>query len=121
MLKAGADIDKALTIEGQTPLYIAAKKGYDKVVELLLKADADIDEAENSCGITPLFIAAENGYYKVVKMLLAAGADKDNATTSDGFHYHTRTALVIIKLYYILGRNEWIQYNSCPIQLARMP
>ena len=67
-----------------TPLFIAAEKGYDRIVVLLLSKGADITESVNiewgkySRGkknkydyfVTPLFVAAMNGYEDIVKILL---------------------------------------------------
>jgi ankyrin repeat protein len=67
-----------------TPLFIAAEKGYDRIVVLLLSKGADITESvEIKWGkygdggkkiydyfVTPLFVAAMNGYEDIVKVLL---------------------------------------------------
>ena len=45
LLAAGADVDKARTHNGCTPLYIAAEQGHLLVVERLIAAGADVDKA----------------------------------------------------------------------------
>ena len=54
--------------KGETALCLAAAKGHEKVVELLLKLGAD-RELANRFGDTPLDLAEENQHAKVVKLL----------------------------------------------------
>jgi ankyrin repeat protein len=57
---------------GQTPLSLAAVKGYEAVVKLLLATDAvDPDSKDARCGRTPLSRAAGMGHEAVVNLLLA--------------------------------------------------
>ncbi|XP_031622771.1 GA-binding protein subunit beta-1-like [Contarinia nasturtii] len=53
---------------------MAAKKGYLRIVELLLKAGADINIQTNDKQ-TSLYIATSAGHEDVVSMLLEKGAD----------------------------------------------
>ncbi|KAF8535579.1 ankyrin repeat-containing domain protein [Trichophaea hybrida] len=56
---------------GQTPLFIAAKKGHEAVVKILLeREDVNVNSRDNNCERTPLFIAAAEGHRDVVKILL---------------------------------------------------
>ncbi len=67
-------------INGDMPLYLAAKGGYINLVQLLLKGGADVN-GKNREGYTPLHIAAENGYEDIATLLIANGANvevKDN-------------------------------------------
>lgn len=59
---------------GWTPLHYAASGGHSDIVALLLENFAYID-AEAPNGSTPLMMAALYGTSDVVKVLLAAGAD----------------------------------------------
>jgi ankyrin repeat protein len=63
--------------DGNTPLFLAIKKGDDAVdiVDLLLKHGADYNTPINS--ITPLHLAAFNGYSKIVELLCRYGAQVD--------------------------------------------
>jgi len=67
-----------------TPLWLAAREGHDRIVDMLLQHGeteyeggvdmVGIDEA-NEGGFTPLGVAASNGHVAVVDRLLAAGAN----------------------------------------------
>ena len=54
--------------DGRTPLFIAAEKGHEKCVQLLLGAGAVVNKAAND-GYTPLIIAAQMGHQKCVQLL----------------------------------------------------
>jgi hypothetical protein len=55
---------------GPKPLYMAAYKGHDVVVQMLLKMpNINVNKTENN-EFTPLYIAAYKGHIEVVKMLL---------------------------------------------------
>ena len=53
LLDAEADVNKAKTHTGATPLYTAAQEGHEGVVEQLLKAEADVNKATTDDGSTP--------------------------------------------------------------------
>jgi ankyrin repeat protein len=59
---------------GWTPLHYAATGGQDEVIQLLLERHAYIDAASPN-GSTPLMMAAMYGSTSAVKLLLDAGAD----------------------------------------------
>ncbi|KAK3173016.1 hypothetical protein OEA41_006344 [Lepraria neglecta] len=66
---------------GCTPLWLAAKQGYDDIVRLLLAANAILDLPDNS-GTTPLAAAVMNlDHTSTVNILLAANASIE---TTDG-------------------------------------
>eukprot|EP00947_MAST-08B_sp_MAST-8B-sp1_P003946 g3946.t1 len=79
-LQSGADVDKARPIDmrcdGETSLWIAADKGHDNIVALLLEEGADKDKAAAE-DRTPLFAAAMRGHETTVALLLEAGVDTD--------------------------------------------
>ncbi|KJK95155.1 hypothetical protein H633G_00958 [Metarhizium anisopliae BRIP 53284] len=65
---------------GRTPLWLAAKEGYDKVAGLLLENGASPNSIDDD-GRTPLWLAAKKGHEAVVKLLLGNGADADPRPT----------------------------------------
>lgn len=66
----------------QNPLHIAAAKGHDRIVRILLQHNMDCDE-KDSDGLTPLMHATIGGYGDVVRSLLSHGA---TIGTVDGQH-----------------------------------
>ena len=60
---------------GQTPLMIAAEKGYLEEVEGLLEFAADPNIQDNK-GISALMIASDKGRSKIVRALVKWGADR---------------------------------------------
>ncbi|MCJ7454088.1 MAG: ankyrin repeat domain-containing protein [Wolbachia endosymbiont of Homalodisca vitripennis] len=71
-IKAGAFVN-AKNADSVTPLYYAAWKGYDGVVNILLQNKANPNVVGNK-GFTPLHYAAKFSHLKVVKALLSNGA-----------------------------------------------
>lgn len=71
-LAAGAIIGQ-LDGAGDPALVLAALKGHDRAVELLLDRGADIS-VRNRSGLTALHAAAYGGSLEVVKLLVARGA-----------------------------------------------
>jgi ankyrin repeat protein len=72
LLKKGRDIDLE-DVNGRTPLSLAAEKGHEAVVKLLLAND-DVDpDSKDIYGRTPLSWAARSGHEAVVRLLLAKG------------------------------------------------
>ena len=63
------------TKNGNSPLQLAAIKGYADIADLLLKAGANLDEAHKN-GASALTMAVINGHKETVKLLLKAGADR---------------------------------------------
>jgi ankyrin repeat protein len=66
--------DADINRPGWTPLHYAATGGHMSIVQLLLDHYAYID-AESPNGTTPLMMAAQYGNSETVKLLLDAGAD----------------------------------------------
>ncbi|XP_067618406.1 uncharacterized protein [Eurosta solidaginis] len=71
-IKSGAFVN-AKNANSVTPLYYAAWKGYDRVVNILLQNKANPNVVGNK-GFTPLHYAAKFSHLNVVKALLSYGA-----------------------------------------------
>ena len=61
------------TVDGATPLYIAAEEGHREVVQLLVKKGTNVDQSNNNG--PPLYIAAQKGHLRVVQYLIQKGAN----------------------------------------------
>ncbi|KAF3926417.1 Ankyrin-3 [Arthrobotrys entomopaga] len=72
LVKYKADIN-AMDFEGRTPLFLAAKQGYQNVVKKLLEEKGILVDRHSKMG-TPLIIASYQGHTAVVEQLLNAGA-----------------------------------------------
>ena len=85
LLSAGADVHKARTSCGSTPLHLACQYGLVDNVKLLLDSGAKGGLARASDGQTPLHLAVENGDDTIVELLLnGEGVEVDKATTDTG-------------------------------------
>jgi ankyrin repeat protein len=74
-LRKGAHVN-AQNTGHETPLHIAAEKGYKDVSEILLENGANI-EMQDIIGWMPLHIAAANGHLEVVKVSLKRITDRN--------------------------------------------
>ena len=77
LLVRGAN-PNALGADGRTALILAAAKGYEEAVELLVRHRAALDRSDKF-GNTALFYAAAGNHVGVVEILIEAGARKDKA------------------------------------------
>ena len=84
LIKDGADVNQTVSYKGKptTLLHIAASKGYEGIIKLLISNGALI-EAKNHKGSTALHVAAKNNQISIVKLLLDFGA---NVNAIDKFH-----------------------------------
>lgn len=64
---------------GRTPLHLAAQRGQEEIVRLLLKEGADVDARNTADSATPLHFAAENGHLSIVRLLVDAGSPLEAA------------------------------------------
>ncbi|KAK2668834.1 Ankyrin repeat [Fusarium oxysporum f. sp. vasinfectum] len=80
-INSGIDV-KVTSSSGQTPLLLAALRGSEGVVRLLIENNGSL-EAGNEHGVTPLMGAIQNRHLEVVKLLLKEGANP-NARDHDG-------------------------------------
>ncbi|KAI0988584.1 hypothetical protein GJ496_005992, partial [Pomphorhynchus laevis] len=77
LIEKGADINAPpVPSSRDTPLTIAADRGHDKFVQLLLDNNAYID-AKNKKSATALWLAANGGHNDVVQLLVNNGATVD--------------------------------------------
>ena len=76
LLKAGASPNKATHNTQQTALHMAARKGYQVAVKVLISNGARADKAD-AAGNTALSYCAREGHFTALKMLLEAGANPD--------------------------------------------
>ena len=66
--------------EGLTPLFLAAKNGWDEVAKELVNHD-DVYKNRMCAGMTSLFAAVCGGHTKVVRVLLENNVDPDKPST----------------------------------------
>ena len=83
LVRRGADANLAL-LDGKTPLYLAARRGYLEVVRILLHAPGIRVKHETGERLHPLEAAALQGHKDIVRLLLRNGADP-NIKSSTGF------------------------------------
>ncbi|MFJ1267836.1 ankyrin repeat domain-containing protein [Legionella lytica] len=74
LLGSGANINRLIGEEKETPLHIAAYKGHREAVEILLQHKPYINQ-KNLNGETPLFLAARAGHTEVVNVLIESDAE----------------------------------------------
>ena len=75
LIKRGADVE-ARSLDGASPLMMAASLGSLAAVEMLLNKRARVDQADH-LGRTPLMGAADRGDEAIVLALLEAGANPE--------------------------------------------
>ena len=74
LIDAGADVNKATTDDGTTPLYIASGKGFADVARMLIDAGADVNRTDND-NRSALGAASFEGHADVVRLLISSKAD----------------------------------------------
>jgi hypothetical protein len=100
-----------------SPLHIAAQKGHERIVRVLLQHKIDCNEADSD-GLTPLIHATIGGYEAIVTLLLSNGAhiEKVDSKGRLAFHWaviHKREAVLKILLVYYMGDQRLVDsYDS---------
>lgn len=74
LIELGADVN-ARDSSGATPLFHAARGGYDAIIKLLINSGAHLEAKDGER--SPLYEAAIAGHQAATKVLVAAGANKD--------------------------------------------
>lgn len=128
LINAKSPLDRE-NLNHETPLLVAASRGHDGIVDLLLDHGAT---TRHKPGVAPLCASAFHGYEHIVIRLLAAGADPDE-TTADGknalhhvamsSHPTDQVAARISKLLITAGTNPQMtdQNGQKPEDVARSP
>jgi len=80
LIAAGANVN-VRTVNGTTPVMVAASKGYSDIVKALLDQGSD-PSAKKSDGVTALAIAEHAGFNRTADLLRRAVALKSNNTGS---------------------------------------
>ena len=83
LLSRGADPDLG-DANGDTPLILAARRGFVEGAARMLMKRAEVDKA-NRLGETALIVAVQQRQTAIVKMLLKAGADPDKTDHASGY------------------------------------
>lgn len=93
LLRHGADPNQETSSQGETALFVAVRKGYTQIVEMLIKSGARLND-KNSAGFTPLMLASSivggwgtsrtEQHDAIVSLLCQAGSDL-NAQDSAGY------------------------------------
>ena len=73
LIAAEADVN-AKDKSGETPLHIAAVRGYQEITSLLIAEGADVN-ARDGRELTPLHAAAWSGHKETVSLLIAKGSE----------------------------------------------
>jgi hypothetical protein len=88
LLEAGANVSLEYKCHSyhHTALFLAAREGHTRIVEILIKAGANVNTHTRT--ISALMSAARNGWTDVVKILVEAGANIN-------LHLYSGTALLV--------------------------
>ena len=70
--------------EGKSPVWQAASRGFDEVLEFLLDVEANLENGTVREGVRPLHTAAENGHLKCVELLVKSGSADISAVNFKG-------------------------------------
>lgn len=85
LLACKADPNLPLSIDGRTSVYMAAQRGYNDILQLLIaKGFGDVNKARTD-GMTPLMIARRKGLSATVTMLVKHGATLEAKAEEDSF------------------------------------
>ena len=81
LLEKSTDQINVRDFQGRTPAYLAAWRGLNDILSLLVLEGADINIGKNN-GATPAFIAASEGHNDTLRLLVSNGADVNRTKTN---------------------------------------
>ena len=84
LIREGADVDE-LDANGDAPLVIAAYKGYDQILKLLLEAGADVKAVDPGMKATALHAAAYAGQTGAAQLLIEYQIDINKQGPYNGY------------------------------------
>lgn len=109
LLSRGVNVN-ARDDDGVTGLILAASRGEEKYVELLLNYGADIEMRENEYGMTAFWAAAIIGNRECLELLIRKGADV-NTKDNEGYTILENTIVSSTECLKVLLRNG-VQANA---------
>ena len=102
-IEAGAPLNQVNT-DGETPLLVAAKRGYERIVRILLDAGAHLDTRKAPLFATALYWAVARGHTAIALLLIERGAnvaittaERDGPLLAATRHNHTDIALALLQ------------------------
>ena len=102
-IEAGAPLNQVNT-DGETPLLVAAKRGYERIVRILLDAGANLDTRKAPLFATALYWAVARGHTAIALLLIERGAnvaittaERDGPLLAATRHNHTDIALALLQ------------------------
>ena len=97
-----AGVDPNTSCFGVTPLYVAAKAGWERIVSLLIEYKVDVD-CLTLTGSRPLTGAASMGNLRIVELLLDAGGDVNLASSTGITPLMVASSVPVLKLLLARG------------------
>lgn len=121
----GKIVNVDFIVDGESPLTMAASKGYDNVVGRLLKKKANPNFADRN-GDSPLHRAVIGGHVDVARSLLIAGAGPNSVNKKEWTPLHYAASGGMIEMVEVLLANKadiykWVDMDIIPPWLADPP
>lgn len=124
LIAQGANVSE-IDSQGDSPLIMAAYKGYTEIVRLLLEAGADVGALDPGMKATALHAASYAGHADAAKLLVEYGIDIDKQGPYNGYTaLHDATWQNNVEVARVLieaGANLNIKSNAgeTPLEFAR--